>query len=249
MMHQLAATLPQFLAADYLWMALVVLVGACLQGAGGIGFGMLVGPVLAISHPELVPGPVLVLSASLSLLSALREYRAIDFPALGYALAGRLPASVLAGMAFAVLPLRAMSIMFALLILLGVWMSLHGWRVRAIPRNWLLAGAVSGFMGTITSVGAPPMALAFQHFSGPTLRATLGVFFGVGCLVSLAVLAWFGRFGMVELGYGIRLIVPMMLGFAVSNQVVRHIEREHLRLLILCMSGGAALVLLLLQLI
>jgi uncharacterized membrane protein YfcA len=69
------------------------------------------------------------------------------------------------------------------------------------------------------------------------------------CRSSLAVLAWFGRFGMVELGYGIRLIVPMMLGFAVSNQVVRHIEREHLRLLILCMSGGAALVLLLLQLI
>jgi uncharacterized membrane protein YfcA len=249
MTHQLAVMLSHILTADYLWMALVVIIGACLQGAGGIGFGMFVGPVLAITHPELVPGPVLLLSASLSLLSALREYHAIDFPALSYSLAGRLPASILAGMTFAVLPIRAMSIVFALLILLGVWMSLRGWRVRAMPRNWFLAGAMSGFMGTITSVGAPPMALAYQSFSEPQLRATLGVFFAVGCVMSLAALAWFGRFGLTEFHTGVSLILPMMLGFAISNTIVPHIKREQLRLLILAMSGCAAVVLLVLQLI
>jgi uncharacterized membrane protein YfcA len=241
--------LSHFLTADYFWVALVVVIGACLQGAGGIGFGMFVGPILAITHQELVPGPVLVLSASISLLSAIREYRSINFSAFGYSLAGRVPASILGGMTFALLPIRAISIVFALLILLGVWMSLRGWRVRAMPRNWFLAGAMSGFMGTITSVGAPPMAIAYQNFTEAQLRATLGVFFAVGCVMSLGALALFGRFGLIELNYGISLILPMMVGFAMSNYIVPHIKREQMRLLILFMSGTAAVVLLVLQLI
>ncbi|MGH8808928.1 MAG: TSUP family transporter [Noviherbaspirillum sp.] len=247
MMHHLTALIAPFLTADYLWMALVVIVGACLQGVGGIGFGMFVGPVLAILHQELVPGPVLFLSALISIMSALREYRAIDFPALGYALVGRVPASILASMTIAILPMRAMSIVFALLILIAIAMSLRGWRVTPGPRNYMFAGAASGFMGTITSVGAPPMVIVYQDFSGPQVRATLGVFFAVGCVISLIALALFGRFGLAELNYGISLTVPMMVGFAASNMVVARIKREHMRLLILAFSGCAAIVLLALQ--
>jgi uncharacterized membrane protein YfcA len=178
-----------FLTNDYSWIALIVLIGACLQGAGGIGFGMFVGPVLAIIDPHLVPGPVLFLAGLLSVMSALREYRSIDYRALVYSLAGRLPASGAAGMLFVLLPVRAMSIVFALLILGAVGLSLRGWRVQARPQNFMLAGAVSGFMGTITSVGAPPMALVYQDFEPPRLRATIGAFFVAGAIGSIAVLA------------------------------------------------------------
>ena len=104
-----------FSLLDYSWIALVVMIGACLQGAGGIGFGMFVGPVLAIGHPDLVPGPVLLLAGLLSTMSAAREFRSIDFPVLGYSLAGRLPASIAGGMLFALLPVRSMSIVFAMI--------------------------------------------------------------------------------------------------------------------------------------
>ncbi|MDQ2926974.1 MAG: sulfite exporter TauE/SafE family protein [Pseudomonadota bacterium] len=237
-----------FLTVDYSWIALVVLIGACLQGAGGIGFGMFVGPVFAIGRPDLVPGPVLLLAGLLSTMSAVREYRSIDFRVLGYSLAGRIPASVAGGMLFALLPLRTMSIVFALLILGAVGLSLKGWRVHARPQNFVLAGAVSGFMGTITSVGAPPMAIVYQDFGPPKLRATIGAFFVAGAIGSLAVLAAVGRFGAVELKLGLSLVVPMAIGFALSNVVVRHLDRARTRLALLVMSGVAALALLLLQL-
>ncbi len=239
--------MPAFLTLDYSWIALVVLIGACLQGAGGIGFGMFVGPVLAISHPDLVPGPVLVLAGLLSMMSAMREFRSIDLPVLAYSLAGRLPASIAGGMLFALLPVRAMSIVFALLILSAVGLSLRGWRVQPRPKNLVLAGAVSGFMGTITSVGAPPMAIVYQEFPPPKLRATIGAFFVAGAVGSLAVLACVGRFGATELELGLSLVVPMLIGFALSNLLVPHLDRAKTRFALLSLSGTAALALLVLQ--
>lgn len=233
---------------DYSWIALVVLIGACLQGAGGIGFGMFVGPVLAIGHPDLVPGPVLLLAGLLSTMSAVREFRAIDFRVLGYSLAGRIPASVAGGMLFALLPVRAMSIVFALLILGAVGLSLRGWHVRPRPQNLILAGAVSGFMGTITSVGAPPMAIAYQDFTPPKLRATIGAFFVAGAVGSLLVLQSVGRFGAREISLGLALVPPMLVGFAFSNLIVSRIDRDKTRIALLAMSGIAAIALLALQL-
>ncbi len=246
--NSLMEVLQPLLTFDYLWMALIVFAGACLQGAGGIGFGMFVGPMLAILHPELVPGPVLLIAGLLALLSVLREFGEMDFQVLGYSLAGRIPASVAGGMAFAVLPAHAMSIVFALLILTAVAMSFSGWRVQPAPRNLVVAGALSGFMGTITSVGAPPMAIVYQSFSAAKLRATIGGFFVVGTIMSLAVLAWFGRFGVIEIKYGVALLLPMVVGFAVSNAIVPHIRREQMRVLVLAMSAAAAMLLLALQL-
>lgn len=235
-------------AFDYSWIALVVVVGACLQGAGGIGFGMFVGPVLAIGHPDLVPGPVLLLAGLLSTLSVAREFRSIDFPSLGYSLAGRLPASVAGGMVFALLPVRAMSIVFALVILGAVGLSLRGWRIRARPQNLIFAGAVSGFMGTITSVGAPPMAIVYQDFAPSRLRATIGAFFVAGAVGSLVVLQAVGRFGAREALVGLSLVPPMLIGFACSNLILPRIDRHKTRIALLAMSAIAALALLALQL-
>ena len=233
---------------DYSWIAAIVLIGACLQGAGGIGFGMFVGPALAIGRPDLVPGPVLLLSVLLSTLSVGREFRSIDYPALGYSLAGRIPASIAGGMLFALLPVRALSIVFALLILGAVALSLRGWRVHAEPRNLLIAGALSGFMGTITSVGAPPMAMAYQDFAPARMRATIGAFFVAGAIGSLLVLRGVGRFGAHEALLGLSLVPPMVIGFALSNLVVHRIDRAKTRVSLLAMSALAAIALLALQL-
>lgn len=234
---------------DYLAVSLVVFLGACLQGAGGVGFGMFVAPVLALWRPELVPGPLLVLGGLLSLMSAVREREAIDFRGLRYALAGRIPASFVGGLAFVLLPLALLSTVFALLILAAVALSVLGWRVQSSPRNLFVAGLASGFMGTITSVGAPPMAIVMQHIPPPQLRATIGAFFVVGALISVLALAWVGRFGWAELNYGIALLVPLAAGFAVSNRIVGRISREQVRALVLGMSGLAAAMLLVMQLI
>ena len=234
---------------DYLLVSAVIFVGACLQGAGGVGFGMFVAPILALWHPELLPGPLLVLGGCLAGMSAVREHQSIDFKGLRYALAGRIPSSFAGSLAFSVLPVTLLSVVFAVLILLAVLLSFLGWRVTPTPRNLFTAGLASGFMGTITSVGAPPMAIVMQNVPPAQLRATLGAFFVVGAVISIVALAWVGRFGLVELKYGFALVLPLLCGFALSNQLAARIRREHIRLLVLWMSGLAAAALLVRQLV
>lgn len=210
---------------------------------------MFVAPILALWHPELVPGPLLVLGGCLAGMSAVREYRSIDLKGLRYALAGRIPSSFIGSLAFSVLPLAMISVVFAVLILVAVALSFMGWRVTAAPRNLFVAGLASGFMGTITSVGAPPMAIVMQNVPPAQLRATIGAFFVVGSVISLLALAWVGHFGWVELRYGVALLIPLLAGFALSNRLAARIKRDHIRVLVLSMSGLAASALLVRQVV
>src|SRR5262245_4874267 len=89
--------------------------GACVQGASGIGFALFAAPIVALRLPELVPGPMIVLGGTVSLLAALREYRQIDFRTTGLALAGRLPGSVVAGLVVGLLPRTGFAPVFAML--------------------------------------------------------------------------------------------------------------------------------------
>ena len=55
-----------------------------------------------------------------------------------------------------------------------------------INRGTLLpAGLLSGFAGTATSIGGPPLALLYQHSDRPGVRTTLAVYFTTGAAISL----------------------------------------------------------------
>jgi uncharacterized membrane protein YfcA len=227
------------------WVALLVLAGACLQGAGGIGFNMFAAPLVALLRPDLVPGPMLVLALLLGLMGMLREYRSIDWPGLGYALLGRLPASVATGWLITVLPHKLLVLAFAFMILAAVAMSLRGWHVAASPTNLAIAGAASGLMGTITSSGAPPMAIVYQNVSGPQLRATISAFFFIGAAVSLAALAAFGKFDLHQGAAGLALLPPLAAGFALSRSLRKLLDGKRMRPFLLGLSAFAALLLIL----
>ena len=55
-----------------------------------------------------------------------------------------------------------MTLLFGGLILLGVCLSLSGLRLPPIRGVLVGAGALSGVMGTVASIGGPPMALLYQ---------------------------------------------------------------------------------------
>ena len=80
-----------------LFCMLAVMLGACLQGAVGIGFALFAAPIVVLVQPDLVPGPMLVVGGAVSLLAALREWRRIDVRFAMIAFAGRVPGSILAG--------------------------------------------------------------------------------------------------------------------------------------------------------
>lgn len=225
--------------------ALAVMVGALIQGTGGIGFAMFAAPIVAILRPEMVPGPMILAGGLVSLLIAVREFHNIDYRGAAIAIGGRIPGSIVAGLVIGLLPRTTFAISFALLILLAVVLSVSGWRVRATPVSLATAGFGSGFMGTITSVGAPPMGIVMQNLDPPTLRATIGAFLVAGSVVSLAVLAMAGRFGVHEFELGLLLIVPMALGFWISTPLVRRVNPRLMRRIVLAISALSATLLLL----
>ncbi len=232
------------LDASFLVCALAVMAGALIQATGGIGFSMFAAPIIVLVRPDLVPGPMLLTSAVVSTLIAIREFRAIDVRGVAFAMGGRIPGAIVAGLIIGLAPRTTFAISFSLLILAAVALSAFGWRVRATPASLAVAGFGSGVMGTLTSVGAPPMGIVMQNMSPAALRASLAAFLVAGSLVSLTVLAHAGRFGWTEIRHGLLLIVPMMLGFALSGPLLPRVDARRMRVLVLGISAASALVIL-----
>ena len=235
------------IASPWAIASILVLIGACLQGVSGVGLGMFAAPILAIVDPELVPGPMLFLGLIIAVLSVVRERSSVDSKGLGFALLGRVPASIAAAALIGLLPVRELSIVFALLIFAGVAISLARIELPCSPAAMFGAGCVSGFMGTVTSVGLPPIALMYQNAPKATLRASLGGFLFFGTLISIAALAAAGRFGLHDVVLGTWLIAPLYLGFWISTPLARLVSPRLVRYAVLGLSALAALLLLLRQ--
>ena len=69
--------------------AAAVIVAAFIQGTTGVGFALIVAPVLAFLAPDLVPVCLLVLMIPLNVYVAWRERAALDRSGAGWITAGR----------------------------------------------------------------------------------------------------------------------------------------------------------------
>lgn len=228
---------------------LAVVIGACVQGSLGFGLGLIAAPVLALLDPDLVPAPLLMLALPLTIAVAYRERRALDWRGLKWAFLGRVPGSILGTIAIVWLPEQWMLVVFSVLIITGVGLSAAGWTVTPTGGTLFGAGAMSGFMGSLTSVGGPPMALVYQRHSGAQLRATLALFFTFGALVSLLLLAVAGELHVADFGRAGQLLPAMLFGLALSRFASRWLDRGYTRTAILVFSGLVALALLVATLI
>tara|TARA_R110002096_G_scaffold64920_3_gene158018 strand:+ start:6890 stop:7666 length:777 start_codon:yes stop_codon:yes gene_type:complete len=234
----------QFLAAAPLALALLtVLVASVVQTSSGIGFGMVAAPILILIDTRLVPGPILLLSLIVSAMAAFRERHDIDYRGLTVALGGRIPGTILAGLTITLIPATTFGLVFGTLVLLAVILSVLARSIPPTPKVLLPAGFVSGYMGTLTSIGAPPMALAYQHGTPATIRSTMAIYFVIGAGISIATLAWYERFGRDEVVASVIFLPPLFLGFWLSNFVVRRLQRERVRQIILALCAAASMIL------
>lgn len=224
--------------------AVAVATGALIQASLGLGFALVVAPCLALLSPELVPGPVLLASTLLSAGVALREARYIDRRGIGWALLGRVPGSWLGAGALAALSGPNVELAFGAIVLAGVIMSVGGPRLPRTVATLVGAGFLSGIMGTMTSIGGPPVALAFQHEEGPRLRATLSSYFAVGAAISIVMLALHGQFGVRELRNAALLLPPTLAGVACAGFTRAWLDRGRTRAAVLAVAvvSGAGLI-------
>ncbi|MEM1399714.1 MAG: TSUP family transporter [Pseudomonadota bacterium] len=198
----------------------IIIFAAIVQSTAGIGFGLIAAPLLVLIDPSFVPGTVIFLGITVSLLSTLRDLRDVNRAYVIAGIAGRLPAAILAAFLLASLSETLFQILFALLILLAVPLSLLGPTVRPSVPGVAVAGVVSGFMGTLTSVGAPPFAIALQNAPANQMRATLNAVLLLGACVSVAALTVFGEFGWADIKRGIALLPGVLIGFYLARFVI-----------------------------
>jgi uncharacterized membrane protein YfcA len=223
---------------------IAVCVGAAVQGAVGLGLGLIGAPVVALLAPSLLPGVMLWLAGAYPLLTLWGEWGHADWRGLRWALLARVPGTVLGVAVVAEVSDRALGIGVALVVLLAVGLST--WMVR-IPVNrgtLLTAGVVSGVAGTATSIGGPPLALLYQRRSGPQVRATLAAYFVAGAALSLVGLGLAGQATARDLGVACVLGPCLLAGFAVAGPLRRHVDRGHTQAAVLAVCAASAAVLL-----
>lgn len=222
-------------------MALLICFAAFMQGLGGVGFAMFAAPIAALFFPQMVPGVLLTLGGFVSLLTALRERPDVMWQPVRQALLGRAAGAILAVYALAELSQKAISLLFAALILMAVILSVAGLRIATTARNITIAGVISGVMGTLTSVGSPPLALAMQHTPPPNLRATMGAILFFGATFSLILLAFTGHYTLRDFLLSAILLPFMLLGFALSSRAHKRVGPALVRRLLLAFCATSAL--------
>lgn len=227
----------------YVVIAVAVVLAAALQASIGFGMGMLAAPVVGLVEPALLPATLIVLAVVVTLLVVVSERSHVDLTGTGWAMAGRVPGSVVGALLVVALPDRALTLMLAGVVLLGVLLTSLGWAPAPTRTALLVAGSTSGVLGTATSIGGPPMSLIWQAKDGPGLRGTMSGFFLVGSLISVATLAATGSVDRTTM-VAVLLLLPMpVLGFALSRVFNRHLDRARLRLMAIAVSCLGAVLL------
>ncbi|MBT2515543.1 sulfite exporter TauE/SafE family protein [Arthrobacter sp. ISL-30] len=233
---------------EYAVIAGIIFLAACLQASSGFGMGMLAAPVIAIIDPALLPATLILLALLVTVMVTVTERQSLDLRGTGWALAGRLPGSVLGAWLVAVSSKEGLAWVVVAVVLTGLVLAGRGWAPRPRRVNLIAAGAASGIMGTATSIGGPPMALVWQGHEGPRLRGTMSAFFMVGSIISMTMLWLAGAVTPHMLVLALWMVPAVVAGYAASRYVNRFLNPRRLRVLAL---GASALgsVLLILQLL
>lgn len=221
-----------------------VAIGACIQGTLGFGLGLIAAPVLALVDKDLIPGPLLLIGVATTTTVFLRERGAVDWRGMKWAIVGRVVGTGIGAWAVVAFSKDALIVALSLSVILGVVMSVAGWNFRPTTPSLIGAGTLSGIMGTLTSIGGPPMALVYQKESAQRLRSTLAGFFLVGATLSVASLFAGGEFGWHELRLGLALIPGLVIGLGSSRKVARFLDNRYTRPAVLGFSALSSLTLL-----
>jgi hypothetical protein len=224
---------------------LIVIAAVVAQAATGSGFGIIAAPLLLMVDPELVPGPLLLITLIVMLVVTWQNRAGLRRFDLGYAMLGALPAAVGSLWILPLLDAQLSDIVVGSLVVVSVAAGLAGWRVRQGGTALCIAGIIGGVLGTVAATPGPPLVIVYQTPHLFRYRANLSAFFLGVCLTSLVGLILTRAFGTRELTTSLWLLPGVLIGGLVSKPVVRRLPVALIRpaSLGLCLVAGAGLVL------
>ncbi len=232
----------------WLFCAFAVFAGTLLQRLAGQGFGMIAAPCVALVAPEFLPATLLLLGAVVGFGSVSVDVSAVAKHELPAGFTGRaLGAVVAAWIAASVAEPGVFAALVAGMVYLGIFLSLLGVRVAIGTLSLFSAGVVAGIMGTLTAVGAPPMALLYQHEEQRRSAAMQNTFFAWGMVVSILALLVAGLVGWRHVVLALTLVPVVVVALRVAQPLARRVEKARIRPWALGLAGLAATVLLVRQ--
>lgn len=230
---------------EILFAVTVIFVGSFVQSSIGFGLAIIAAPLLYFIDPLYVPAPITVCALTLSVANSAKFWKSISFAGLKYAILGRIPGTIAGGMLLLWIDQRALALWLGVSVIAAVALSLSNVMLKPTSPAMFSAGFLSGFMGTSSSIGGPPMALVLQHEANDFIRANLAAFFVVSCILSLAMLATVDRFAMPHLLISLPLMPATLAGYWVAMKTLHLISHQRLRKasLILCGVAGSTAIL------
>jgi uncharacterized membrane protein YfcA len=224
---------------------LVIFIGSYVQSSIGFGLAIISAPVLFFIDPLYVPAPITISALTLSIANAAKHRHAVSFTELKFAIIGRVPGTVIGGLLLIWIDVQGLALFLGISVIAAVLLSLSGLRLRATRGSMFSAGLLSGFMGTSSGIGGPPMALVMQHEGSDFIRANLAAFFIVSSFMSLTMLTAIDRFGREEILISLPLMPAALAGYWVAMRTLHLVSHERLRLfsLVLCLFAGSAAIL------
>lgn len=228
---------------QFAMIALAVLAAGFVQGATGVGFALIVAPVVGLLEPRLLPVCVLVLMLPLNVYVLWRERAALDKPGAGWITAGRVAGTFGGLWLLVMLSARQLDAVVGLATIAAVLATMLAPAFTPGPRAFILSGLVTGVTETATGIGGPPLALVYQHQPLAVMRSTIAFCFLVGELVSLAVLLLAGRIGSPQIIATAELLPALVAGAAISHVVHNRIDNRLLRpfVLVFALASSALL--------
>lgn len=225
----------------------LAVIGSSIQGTLGFGLGMMTSPLLAMVDPSFVPSALMISVLPLTFGVAWRDRTHIDRSGFKWALLGRFPGVFIGLFALSAMSSDALayavSISVAVAVVISVITSRRG---RIVPLNWATlssAGLASGFMGTVTSIGGPPMALVYKDGDPRVMRATIAGFFSIGAVISVVGLIASGQVGRHEVALTLVILPGVLLGLPISRWIGPYLPARRMRPLILVICSISAILL------
>lgn len=219
-------------------------VGAYVQAVVGLGIGLVMAPIVALLEPSLVPTLPLWLALVVAGLNLADEHAHVDWRSMGWALPARVPGTFVGAWLVASFTEQQIGVVLALMVLVAVGLTVHTVTVPLNPVSLSTAGFVAGATGTATSIGGPPIALLYQRERPEVVRATLSVFFFVGVILSLTVLAFAGSLGRTASLAALTLAPLVLAAYLAGRASRRYVDGPAFRHAVLVVCTVSAVVLL-----
>ncbi len=237
---------PDLAPLAWVYCLIATALAAALQRISGQGFGMLSAPLIALVAPEMLPTTLLILGALVGYRAMRADRSAVTLSELPPGLLGRLVGAILAAwLASALIGSGSLGVVIALVVFAAIGLSLLGVRVAISPGSLFGAGLAAGLMGTLTAIGAPPMALLYQYEERARAAAMQNTFFMCGMVFSFSALLWHGLVRTDHFGFALALTPAVFAGLQLAGPFNRVLGTIPARAVALGLAGASASLLLL----